>query len=401
MAFTGLMIVCAVAFAAPLILGFFPRIRLPAIVVEILAGIAIGPAGLGWVTLDEPIRVLSMLGLALLLFLAGLELDVRLLSGRRLYVTIAAFAASMLVAYAIAAGLRAAGIVESALLVAICLSATALGIIAPVLKDAGESSSPFGQLVIAAASIADFGTVLMLSLLFSSEPTPVTVKLVLLGGFGVLILAVIVAMRTAERLARLQAVLLRLQDSISQIRIRGAFLLLVALAALAARLGLEVILGAFVAGGLLAVLDRDYARTHPKFREKLEAIGFGVFIPVFFVASGLRFDLGGLFADAATIARVPIFLGALCLARGLPALLYRPLVGARRVLPAALLQATSLPFIVATTTIGVELHALTAPNASALVAAGLVSVIIFPMAAMALLRADVQPSAQAAADVRL
>lgn len=401
MAFTGLMIVCAVAFAAPLILGFFPRIRLPAIVVEILAGIAIGPAGLGWVTLDEPIRVLSMLGLALLLFLAGLEFDVRLLDGRRLYVTIAAFAASMLVAYAIAAGLRAAGIVESALLVAICLSATALGIIAPVLKDAGESSSPFGQLVIAGASIADFGTVLMLSLLFSSEPTPVTVKLVLLGGFGVLILAVIVAMRTAEHLERLQAVLLRLQDSISQIRIRGAFLLLVALAALAARLGLEVILGAFVAGGLLAVLDRDYARTHPKFREKLEAIGFGVFIPVFFVASGLRFDLGGLFADAATIARVPIFLGALCLARGLPALLYRPLVGSRRVLPAALLQATSLPFIVATTTIGVELHALTAPNASALVAAGLVSVIIFPMAAMALLRADAQPSAQAVADVRL
>lgn len=386
MTFTGLMIVCAVAFAAPLLLGFFPRLRLPAIVLEIIAGIAIGPAGFGWVTLDEPIRVLSMLGLTLLLFLAGLELDVRLLGGRRLYVTIAAFAVTIAVAYAIAAGLRAAGMVESALLVAICLSATALGIVVPVLKDAGESASPFGQLIIAASSIADFGTVLMLSLLFSTEPTPAAVKLVLLGGFGVLIASLVVAIKGAERLQPLQAVLLRLQDSTSQIRIRGAFLLMVALAALAARLGLEVILGAFVAGGLLAVLDRDYARTHPKFREKLEAVGFGVFIPVFFVASGLRFDADALFASPGTIARVPIFLVALLLARGLPALLYRPLVGPGRILPAALLQATSLPFIVATTTIGLELRVLTAPNASALIAAGLLSVVIFPMAALALLR---------------
>lgn len=398
MDFTGLTIVCAVAFAAPLILGFFPRIRLPAIVVEILAGIAIGPAGLGWVTLDDPIRVLSMLGLALLLFLAGLELDVRILVGRPLHVALGAFAASLLVAYALAVGLRSAGIVESALLVAICLSATALGIIAPVLKDAGEGASPFGQLIIAASSIADFGTVLMLSLLFSRETTSAAAKLVLIGGFAVLIAAIVVTMRAAEGQRGLQAVLLRLQDSTSQIRIRGAFLLMVVLTALAGRLGLEVILGAFVAGALLAVLDRDYAQTHPKFREKLEAIGFGVFVPVFFVASGLRFDAGALFADAGTIARVPIFLVALLLARGLPAILYRPLVGPRRVLPAALLQATSLPFIVATTTIGVELQVLAVANASALVGAGLLSVIIFPMAAVALLRTEAQASPQEAAD---
>lgn len=193
---------------------------------EILAGIAIGPAGLGWVTLDEPIRVLSMLGLALLLFLAGLELDVRILVGRPLHVALGAFAASLLVAYALAVGLRSAGIVESALLVAICLSATALGIIAPVLKDAGESASPFGQLIIAASSIADFGTVLMLSLLLSRETTSAAAKLVLIGGFAVLIAAVVVTMRAAEGLRGLQAVLLRLQDSTSQIRIRGAFVLM-------------------------------------------------------------------------------------------------------------------------------------------------------------------------------
>jgi Kef-type K+ transport system membrane component KefB len=181
-------------------------------------------------------------------------------------------------------------------------------------------------------------------------------------------------------------VLRQLQDSTAQIRVRGAFLLMVGFTALAARLGLELILGAFVAGALLAVLDADYHQTHPKFHEKLEAIGFGVFVPVFFVASGLRFDAAALFADSTTILRVPIFLAALLIARGVPALLYRPLVGSSKAIVAGLLQATSLPFIVAATTIGIELNAMNKANASALVAAGLLSVVIFPMTGLALLR---------------
>src|SRR5258705_1316231 len=183
-----------------------------------------------------------------------------------------------------------------------------------------------------------------------------------MGCFGVLTLVVIVALTMAERSARLAETLLRLQDSTAQIRIRGAFLLLVTFAALAVRLGLEVILGAFVAGALLAVLDPDYKTSHPKFHEKLEAIGFGVFIPVFFVASGLQFDLEALFADSATIARVPIFLAALLVVRGLPALLYRPLMSPGQMVVAALLQSTSLPFIVAATSIGIELNLLTKTN---------------------------------------
>lgn len=390
MSFAGLVIVCAVAFAAPFLLGLVPRLRLPAVVLEILAGIAIGPAGLGWVSIDPPIRVLSIIGFAFLLFLAGLELDVRLLRGRRLKVALAAFAVTLVLAYAVGLGLHAAGLVESSLLVAFALSATALGIVAPVLKDAGESASDFGQLVVAAASIADFGTVLGLSLLFSQETDDPTVQLLLVGGFVVLTLVIVAAMSAAERWERLSAVLLRLQDSTAQIRIRGAFLLLIAFSALAARLGLEVILGAFVAGALLAVLDRDYALTHPKFHEKLEAIGFGVFVPVFFVTSGLQFDARALFGDIETLARVPIFLLGLVVARGLPALLYRPLVGGDRAVVAGLLQATSLPFIVAATSIGVEVGALTSTNASALIAAGLLSVVIFPMTALALLRRSPQ-----------
>jgi Kef-type K+ transport system membrane component KefB len=386
--FTGLVLVCVVAFVAPLLLGLMPKVRLPAVVLEILAGIVIGPAGLKLVSVDEPIRVLSLLGLAFLLFLSGLELDVRLLRGRVLQLTGLGFVMTVVLAYAIAVALRSAGIVESALLVAICLSATALGVVAPVLKDAGETTTAFGQLIIAAASIADFGSILILSLLFSREEASSSAQLVLMGGFAVLTLAIVAALTVAERSSALSAVLKRLQDSTAQIRIRGAFLLMVGFTALAARLGLELILGAFVAGALLAVLDADYHQTHPKFHEKLEAIGFGVFVPVFFVSSGLRFDVAALFNDSNTIFRVPIFLGALLVARGVPALLYRPLVGQSKAIVAALLQATSLPFIVAATTIGIELHAMNKSNASALVAAGLLSVVIFPMTGLALLRRD-------------
>jgi Kef-type K+ transport system membrane component KefB len=385
MSFTGLVIVCLVAVLAPLLASAIPRVRIPGIVLEIVAGIAIGPAGFGWVRMDEPIRVLSIIGLSFLLFLVGLELDIALLRGPRLRATAAAFVVSSVLAYAVAFGLHELGMVESSLLVAICLSATAIGIIVPILADAGEGGTEFGQLVIAAASIADFGTVLALSLLFSRQPGPIATKLVLMGGFAALTVVVIVAISAAERWKGLSDHLLKLQDSTAQIRIRAAFLLLIGLVALAVRQGLEAILGAFVAGALLSVLDHDYTKTHPKFHEKLRAIGFGIFVPVFFVASGIQFDARALFSDSSVLARVPIFLIALLVVRGLPALLYKPLIGTRRSIVAGLLQATSLPFIVASVTIGVELHELTRPNASALIAAGLLSVVIFPIAANVLL----------------
>lgn len=393
MSFVGLVLVCAVAFVSPLLLGMVPRLRLPSIVIEILAGILIGPAGLGWVQMDQPIRVLSLIGLSFLLFLAGLELDVKLMRGRRLILTLAGFAASIALALAIGYSLAAAGMVQAPLLVAVILSGTALGVVAPVLKDAGQIETEFGQIIVAASSVAEFGTILLLSLLFSREEADPTTKLVLVGGFAVLTIVVVFMMTTAEKSTRLGDALLRLQDTTAQIRIRGAFLLLIGFAALAGRLGLEAILGTFIAGALLAVLDPDYKTTHPKFHEKLEAIGFGVFVPVFFVASGIQFNLGALFADSSTLARVPLFLAALLLVRGLPAVLYRPLIGSARIPVAALLQATSLPFIVAATSIGLDMKLLLETNASALVAAGLLSVILFPVTALVLLRGTPQPAA--------
>ena len=386
--FTNLLAVVSIALVAPLALGFFPRVRLPAIVVEIVLGIVVGPSGLAWVSPDLPVSILALIGLAFLLFLSGLEIDVERLRGPILKLTGLAFAVSFGIALAVGFGFRAAGLVRSPLFIAIVLVATSLGVIVPVLKDSGNVGSTFGQLVvIAAASIADFGAIVLLSVFFSGDgSTDTLATLILLGLFGAVVALVGLAVAGVERSMGLSGVLLRLQDTTAQIRVRGAFALLIGFAALAQSVGLETILGAFAAGALVSLIDRDSAMTHPQFRVKLEAVGFGVFIPVFFVASGLRFDLNALFSSASTIARVPLFLLALLVVRGLPAIAYRRLIDPRKALIAGVLQATSLPFIVAATQIGVQIGVVTEASAAALVAAGLLSVIAFPALGLVLLR---------------
>jgi Kef-type K+ transport system membrane component KefB len=395
--FENLLIVVAAGFAAPLALGLVPRLRLPAVVLEIVIGIVIGPAVLGWVEVDEPVEVLSLVGLAFLLFLAGLEIDLGALRGRLLRSASLGFAVSLGLAVVSGLVLDLAGVAEEPLLIAIILASTSLGVIVPVLQDSGESSSRFGQLVIAAASIADFASVLLLTLLFSEESTGIDAKLVLIGLFVLTLVAVAVAVMELEHSRRISAALVRLQDTSAQIRVRGAFVLLIGLVALAEQLGLELILGAFAAGAILNHLDMDEAMTHPEFRRKLAAVGFGVFIPVFFVSSGVRFDLDALFASGSAIASIPAFLAALVVARGLPALLYRGELDRRRVVAAGLLQATSLPFIVAATEIGRDLGLIDAATAAGFIAAGLVSVLLFPVIALGLLRTPPTTSSRSAA----
>jgi Kef-type K+ transport system membrane component KefB len=385
--FTNLLIVVAVAFAAPLTLGLAPRLRIPAVVLEIIAGIVIGPSGFGWVEIDQPIEVLSVLGLAFLLFLAGLEIDPTRLRGRVLRVTSIAFLLSFAIGIGAGLALHAGGFVKSPLLIAVILVSTSLGVVVPVLKDSDEIGSDFGQLVIAASSIADFGAIILLTLFFSGKgSTDTTTKIILLAGFALVVLMLWIGLRGFERSRRLSDTLVRLQDTTAQIRVRGALVLLVGFAALAENLGLETILGAFAAGAVLSLIDRDEMMTHPQFRLKLEAVGFGVFIPIFFVWSGLRFDLDALFSSADTVARVPLFLLALLLVRGLPAILYRGMLGTRKTVVAGLLQATSLPFIVAASMIGEQLGLITEASAAALIAAGLLSVIIFPVLGLSILR---------------
>jgi Kef-type K+ transport system membrane component KefB len=391
--FYGLLIVAVVAFAAPLLLGLSPARRLPSVVLEIVAGIIIGPSGFGWVKVDVPTSILSLLGLAFLLFLAGLEVELDRLKGRILLVVGASFLLSFGLALLVGYGLATGSLVKSPLLVAIILCATSLGVVVPVLKDAGISESNFGQLVIAGATIAEFGSIILLSLFFSREATSTGTKLFLLGSFVLLAIVFAFVVIGLERSMRFAPVLLKLQDTTAQIRVRGAFVLLVAFVALAQRLGLEVILGAFLAGVILRVVDQDRRMTHPQFRQKLEAIGFGVFIPIFFVVTGIQFDLSALFSTASTIVLLPIFLGALLIVHGVPAMLYRPRVGNRRFVVAGLLQSVSLPFIVAASQIGMELGLLSKATGAALITAGLLSVVLFPILALTLLRrGDVKSS---------
>jgi Kef-type K+ transport system membrane component KefB len=334
---------------------------------------------------DEAIEVVALIGLAFLLFLSGLEIDFDQLRGRPLRLTAAGFVLSFAIAIVVSLALSAGGLVDTPLLVAIILCATSLGVVVAVLKDAGEVSSTFGQLVIAAGSIADFGAIILLSLFFSGEGG-VGATLLLLGLLAALAVAVFLVVRGAERSAAIRADLLRLQDTTAQIRVRAALLLLVGFSAIAEALGLEAILGAFAAGAIISLLDRDEVMTHPDFRAKLEAIGFGFFIPVFFVTSGVRFDLDALVADPSDLVMLPIFLAALVLVRGVPALVYRGAIGGRRTAVAALLQSTSLPFIVAATAIGLELGLLDGAQGAALVGAGLLSVLLFPAIGLSLLR---------------
>jgi Kef-type K+ transport system membrane component KefB len=383
--FTGLVIVAGVAFAVPLLLALLPRLHLSAGAVELAVGIAIGPAGLGWVAPDAPIQILAALGLAYLLFLAGLEVDLAHLRGPLLRRAWLGFGASVILAVGVGYALQGAGLVGDGAIVAVILSASYLGAIATTLADAGELSSAFGRLTIAAAAIANLVAVSLLSLVFSGEAGGTGARVLLLLGLVAVAAAVTIGLRGLERSMRLSTALVRLQDSSAQIRVRGAFVLVAGAVALAATLGVESILAAFAAGVVLGLVDRDAMATHPQLRTKLEGAGYGFFIPVFMVTSGLRFDWNALTSSAAHLALAPIFLGALLVVRGLPALLYRPLVGARRSVAAGLLQATSLPFIVAASQIGVASGAIGEATAAALVAAGLLSLTIMPEAAKAVL----------------
>ena len=383
--FMNLLVVAAVAVLAPLTIGFTPRLRVPAVVLEIIGGIIIGPSGFGWVRVDLPVQILALFGLAFLLFLAGLEIDVHQLRGRLLRFAVLGYLVTLVLGYGAGATFTAAGWVSQPLLIAITLSATSLGLVVPVLKDAGQVRSRVGQTALAAASIADFAAIVLLSLFFSSSGGSTGAKAVILGVFAGLIAVTGLAVSGAARSMRLGQVLVRLQDTTAEIRVRFAVLLLVAFTALAERFGLESILGAFLAGAIIGLVDRDSA-SHPNFRTKLEAIGYGFLVPVFFVSSGVKLDLAGLLHSPSALVRVPVFLLALLVVRGVPALLRLRANGLKPTLALGFLQATSLPFIVAATQIGVMLGKITPLTAAALVCAGLLSVLIFPLIALTLLR---------------
>ncbi len=389
--FVNLLVVSVVALLAPLALGSVPRLRVPAVVLEIVAGVVLGPSVLGWVEVDLPVSIGAVLGLAFLLFLAGLEIDIRTLRGAVLRLALAGYAVTLVLGLGVGGALDALGWTASPTLVAVTLSATSLGLVVPVLKDAGRLDGVLGQSVVAAASVADFAAIVLLSLFFSTSESSTGTRVALLGVFAALVGVTGVVALAVSRSVRLSQTVVRLQDTTAEIRVRASVVLLVGFVALAAQLGLETILGAFLAGAVVGLVDRD-STSHPHFRIKLEALGYGFLIPVFFVASGLRLDLDGLVDDPSALARVPVLALGLLVVRGVPALLLVRQHGGRSAVAAGLLQATSLPFLVTAGQIGVATGTLTSTTAAALVCAGLVSVVAFPAIALGLLKEGTEPA---------
>ena len=383
--FGSATVVALLAFVVPVVLRAV-RLRLPEAAAEILLGVAVGPQVLGWARADEPVRVLSVLGLGFLLLLAGMEIDVRRLPRPVLGVAVAAFGVSFALALVAGVALESAGLVRSAWLVAVVLSATSLGVILPVLADAGQLAAPAGRVVLAGATVAEVVPVVLLSVLFAGHTVRLAPKLLLLVLFAVLVAALVGALAAVGRLHLLSEALLALQDTTAEIRVRGTFLLLLLLTTVAVRSGLEAILGAFLAGAALRVVDRDERMTHAQLPVKIRAVGYGVFVPFFYVSTGMALDVRALVGSQAALLRLPLLLVALVLVRGIPVLLHAGQVErGSQLVGIGLLQATSLSLPVVGGGIGVELGLMTTTTYAALVAAGLVSVLVFPLVAVPLL----------------
>jgi Kef-type K+ transport system membrane component KefB len=253
-----------------------------------------------------------------------------------------------------------------------------------VLKDTGEIESEFGQLVFIAGSIAEFGSILLLSLFFSKESKNPAASIILVAGFVFVIAAGSFMVGRAWRTRWLAREMHRLDESSSQLRVRAAVAIMFAFVALANHLGLETILGSFLAGALVRVIDRGDIVASEHLRTKLEAIGFGFVVPFFFVTTGLTLDLKALFSSWTAGKEILEFFLGLLAVRGIPALLYRARFGARRAYVAGLMQATSLTFIVVAAHLGAQLGKIDPPTEAALIMAGLLSVLLFPSLALVL-----------------
>jgi Kef-type K+ transport system membrane component KefB len=382
--FNSVLIIAGIAVLVPVVLGLLPQVPVPGAVLEVIAGIVVGPSVLGWVRVDAPVQVLSDLGLGMLLFLAGLEIDLDRLRGPLARLAGSAFAVSLVLALLCAFAFRLAGLGTQPLLLAIMLMSTSAGLLLPLLKDVGEDATEFGQLVMTAAALAEIVPIMLLSLFFSAASKTTADQLVSLAIFLGLLALIGLTLARVLRLERLDRLFRRLEDRSSQIRVRAALALALACGVLAYRFGFASILGAFAAGLLVRLVELSGHAPRPQFQIKMEAIGFGFLVPIFFITTGVSFQLKELLANPTAIAEVPLFLVALLVVRGLPALLYRRFAGTRRAEAAGLLQATTLTFPVVVAEVGHSLGLLTSATAAALVGAALLSVLLFPSAALAL-----------------
>jgi Kef-type K+ transport system membrane component KefB len=389
-----LVIVTVAALAALVAALAGSRITVPVVVLEIVAGIIVGPDLLDLADPDEFIDFFSNLGLGMLFFFAGYEIDFDRIRGMPLRLAVLGWFLSLVLAYGIGGILEASGLVLSLLFTGSAMATTAIGTLIPILSDAGELRTRFGTLLLAAGATGEFGPILLITLVFSTKGA--------LGEAGLLVGFILLAVATAivaVRGAGLGWPLLeRSLETSGQLAIRIAVVLVFALGALASDLGLDLLLGGFVAG--VIVREALRGREVRVFESKLTAVGYGFFIPFFFVTSGLKFELDALTGDPAQLAKVPLFLALFLVVRGVPAmLLYGRVLDRSDRSALALFSATELPLVVAITTIAIEEGHMRATTAASLVGAAILSTSIFPLLGLRLrarrARAAAEPSAAA------
>lgn len=378
---TDLFVILAVATVVPLLVDALSgRVRFPGVVLEIFIGIIVGPSLLGWVADGPLVELIANLGLAMLMFLAGYEIDFLRVRGKPLTLALTGWALSVAIGIGLAIVLDA-WLDLSWTYVALAVSTTAIGTLLPILRDSGEVATRLGTFLLAAGAVGEFGPIVAVSLVLQGgRPGRTIVVLLIFAAIAV----VGIVLATRPRPARFARVVGATLATSSQFAVRVAMLLLLGLVWSAEELGLDILLGAF-AGGLIF---RQFVRGGPEHEHgtvesKLDGIGFGFLIPIFFVVSGVRFDAQALFSDWGTLILLPLFLLLFLVCRGVPSvLLYREVLDQRQRGALAFYSATQLPLVVVISTLGVEAKQLSSGTAAAMVGAGMLSVLIYPLVAV-------------------
>ena len=361
-----------------------PAWRVPQVVILIFSGILIGPHGLG-LSETSSVKLLANIGLGFLFLLAGYELDLRLLGAHEGRLAMIGWVISAAIALAAVAGLTHAGYVRDFIPIALALTTTALGTLLPILSENEMLGGQFGRYVLAAGAVGELFPIVAISLFLTKRDEFVAI------GSLVAIAAAAVLLTTLPQIIgddRIRAIVRQGQRATAQTTLRWSVVLLLGLLALAERFGLDVVLGAVLAGMVLRTwLRREDVDVHP-LEEKLDAVGYGIFIPVFFVTSGMTLDVPAMVKDP---LRVLIFLGLLLVVRGLPSLVvYRRSLSRSQRLQMTFITATSLPLMIALAEIGLQDGVMLPANAAAIVGAGVLSVLIYPALAVGLARRDRQ-----------
>ncbi len=363
-------------------------IVLPVVVVELIAGVIVGPHVIG-LKPDGFISFFADLGLGLLFFFAGYEIDLRRISGQPLRLALLGWAISLALAYTIGGILAALGIVLSLLYTGSALATTAIGTLIPILSDSGELRTRFGTYLLAAGAVGEFGPIVLLTLFLSTAKVEKQ-GLILLAFVLTAVAVAVIAVRSSSRTIPLFE---RTLESSSQLAVRWIVVLVFALAFLASRLGLDLLLGGFAAG----IITRQVLKTReiPAFDSKLTGVAFGVFVPFFFIASGMNLDITALHASVGAVLKLFLFFFLFLVVRGTPAmLLYRHALPDRRTRTAlALMSSTQLPLVLAITTLARDSGHMRASTAAALVGAAVLSPLVFPVLGLRI-RGDLEPEPQ-------